>query len=181
MLRFHSDRKQVLECKVKVEGADLRDATARLVLQDEDVNRVFEGKIDVLGNCKIQLPPMDDFKNSTGKASMEVKVKDVIFEPLREEYVISKRQVRVEQVNIVDKSKQQLFTEKTSIPDKKMIKNLIEKFNKLPKQHKKALKEHVEFDYEPSAKVRAWARKRFHDLDTIQAKMVMYQVENILQ
>jgi len=143
MLRFHSDRKQVLECKVKVEGADLKDATARLVLQDEDVNRVFEGKIDVLGNCKIQLPPMDDFKNPTGKASMEVKVKDVIFEPLREEYVISKRQVRVEQVQVVEKSKQQIFHEKISIPDKKMIKKLIEKFNKLPKQHKATLKEHV--------------------------------------
>jgi len=181
MLRFHSDRKQVLECKIKIEGAELKDATARLVLQDEDVNRVFEGTIDVLGNCKIQLPPMDNFKNPKGKASMEVKVKDVVFEPLREEYLIEKRQVLVNEVKVVEKSKQQLFTENISIPDKKMVKNLIEKFNKLPKKHKKTLKEYVEFDYKPSAKVKAWAKKRFHDLDTIQAKMVMYQVENILQ
>ena len=181
MLRFHSDRKQIFECKIKVEGANLKEASARLVLQDENVNRTYDGKIDVLGKCQVALPPLDNFRNSKGKATVEVRVKDIIFERYRDEYLIEESQVVVNEVKVIGRTKQSLYNKKISAPDKRMVKQLLEKFNRLPKKHKRTLKEYVDFDYKPSRKVQFWAKKRFNDLDSIQAKMVMYEVENILQ
>lgn len=181
MLRFHSDRKQVFECKIKLEGANLKEASARLVLQDGNVNHIYEGKIDVLGKCQVQMPALYDFKKSKGKATVEIRVNDVVLEPYRDEYLIEQHQAVVSEAKVFEESKQQLFTKNISIPDKKLVGELIGKFNKLPKKHKKTLKEYVESEYKPSVKVRIWAKRRFNDINTIQAKMVMYQVENILQ
>jgi len=191
MLRFHSDRKQIFECKIKIEGADAKDSTARLVLQDGDTNRIYEGKVDVLGNCKIDIPALDGFKNSKGKATLEVRVNDVVFEPYKNDYLIVERQVRVDEVKVVEKptiirskklaKKQKLYSEEISMTDKEMINELLSKFNKLSKNHKRTLREYVELNYEPSKKVRSWAEKKFNNLDSIQAKMVMFEVEKIIQ
>jgi hypothetical protein len=192
MLRFHGDRKQVFECKIKIVGADAKDSTTRLVLQDGDTNRIYEGKVDVLGNCKIDIPALHGFENSKGKATLEVRVNDVIFEPYKNDYLIVERQVMVNEIKIVEKStspkavknvakKQKLYNKEISMTDKEMINELLSKFNKLSKEHKRTLRDYVEINYEPSKKVRSWAEKKFDNLDSIQAKMVMFEVEKIIQ
>lgn len=201
MLKFHSDKKQVFECKIKIEGAKLKETNVRLVLQDGNVNRIYEGKLDVLGNCAVHLPPLDNFSNSQGKATLEVRVNDIVFEPYRSDFNITKTQVVVNEVLVKDaevkevkpkvktkstikpKVKEEKSTRKKNISmtDKKMVKEMLVRFNKIPKKYKKALKEHIEFDYKPSVKVRNWAKERFNDLNALHIKVVMYQVENILK
>ena len=44
--KLYTDKKENFECKIYLEGASLTDATARLILENENVSLIFKGDID---------------------------------------------------------------------------------------------------------------------------------------
>ena len=46
MYKLYTDKTEIFECKVKIDGASLSNSQARLVIESEDLNLLFKGRID---------------------------------------------------------------------------------------------------------------------------------------
>ena len=114
--KLYTDKKEVFECKLHLEGASLNDSSARIVVESGDINFLFKGIIDSKGNCKV---PIKKFKglldeNSKGKMKLEVIAEGTLIEPWDSDFIIeTSKKVKVE----VKKQGTHL-TEKSSIQTK---------------------------------------------------------------
>ena len=57
--KLYTDKKEVFECKLHLEGASLNESTARILVETDDISFLFNGKIDKKGNCRV---PIKRFK-----------------------------------------------------------------------------------------------------------------------
>ena len=53
MYKLYTDKTEIFECKVKIDGASLSNSKARLIIESEDLNLLFNGRIDEHGNLGI--------------------------------------------------------------------------------------------------------------------------------
>ena len=53
--KLYTDKKEVFECKIFLEGASLNKASSRIVVETDSFNLMFEGTIDKDGNCKVPI------------------------------------------------------------------------------------------------------------------------------
>ncbi len=51
MYKLFTDKAELFECDIKLEGASLKDSQARLLIESEDLNLNFKGTIDSSGKC----------------------------------------------------------------------------------------------------------------------------------
>lgn len=181
MIKLFRNKEQVITCKVKVEGDNLSKTKIQLVLSDKEMKHVFEGKIDVLGNSLIEIPALINIKNMKGDAVIEVIVGKELFKPLKTTYEIIDKKVNISEIITKKVTKTGTFSLKATQEDKKIIKEMIKSFNSIGKKHKKFLREFVDGEYKPNQKTIKWATRIFNNISTIQAKMSMYEFENILQ
>ena len=47
---LYTDKQEIFECKITLEGASLKDASSRIVVNTPDLKLMFEGVIDNNGN-----------------------------------------------------------------------------------------------------------------------------------
>tara|TARA_R110000868_G_scaffold224494_1_gene476625 strand:- start:394 stop:948 length:555 start_codon:yes stop_codon:yes gene_type:complete len=112
MYTFYTDKQEVFECNLDLEGAKLIDSKARLVLESENYNLLFYGKINENGKCEI---PVKRLKNllsemDSGKVKLEVIAEDTYFQPWSDSYnVKTSKKVTVE---VVTKEAVKQITEK---------------------------------------------------------------------
>ena len=52
MYKLFTDKSELFECTIALEGASLTKSNARLVIETLDYSLLFKGKIDSNGNCK---------------------------------------------------------------------------------------------------------------------------------
>jgi hypothetical protein len=79
---FHRDAEEIFECKVTVEGGSSNNTIARLILKTDSWNVFFEGSVKKNGTCSIPLKKLSLFHDgTTGHASLEIAVDDVVFVP----------------------------------------------------------------------------------------------------
>lgn len=90
MYTLYTDKSEDFKCKISVEGSKISDTTARLVIENEDVNLLLVGKIDSDGNCTVPIKKMKTYlpEGSTGKIKLEVISEDTFFSPWEDDYVI---------------------------------------------------------------------------------------------
>jgi hypothetical protein len=200
MLKLYKDRKQLFECKIKIENAKLNNARARLMLSGPQMDYALVGRVDAMGNCVVEIPPLRMFDHKEGSAVLEVMVDGGYFEPLKTDYKVVTRKVTVENVTLTNKA-YQVKVEAEEVPktptkkplkeqsykylkdgcdkdDVKIIKGILDSYNKLNKQDKTVLKEHIELNYKPSKKTFSWAQKVFKNPKSTTANMVMYKIDN---
>ena len=71
-LILYKDKTKIFEADIKVEGAKLTNTKARLLLKfTNDIIALYEGTINVLGECKIEIPPIK-YADGAGEAILEV-------------------------------------------------------------------------------------------------------------
>ena len=204
MLTLYKDRKSLFECKVKVENANLSNATARLVLSGVQMDYVFKGNLDAMGNFSAEIPPLHIIDKKRGTAVLEVMVDGGYFEPYKTEYKLVSKEVTVENVNVIVKDVTQdikveavkavkekkivektnkigskIFKSNTSLKDIKTAKHIIETIGKLDEKHKKTLKEYVQYKYNPSKESLNWAKNVFKNPTSNISKLVMYKLDNV--
>lgn len=181
MLKFYSHKNSIFECKVKLEGTSYKEAVPRLVLREGNVSHTFDGKINSIGQCIVNVPPLTEVKNTKGEAVLEIRLGDVVFEPYKTKYEVVKQNIVVSEAKIADKKrkkkKQGIFVENINKTDKAIAFQLIETYKKLDDKNKKTIKEHVEFKYTPSSEVKKWAKNVFTNTDTLSARIAMYEME----
>ena len=89
MYTLYSDKKNIFECDIQLEGASLSQAFARVIIEGDDLNLVFNGTITKDGNCKIEMPKLKILEGS-GNMKLEVIADDMYFNPWESDYELKK-------------------------------------------------------------------------------------------
>lgn len=82
MTTFYTDKSKLFSCLLEVDGAPLSEASARLILEVNGREFIFDCTIDNLGNCTVTIPPLVSYNVlGIGTMTLEVEVEDVLFVP----------------------------------------------------------------------------------------------------
>jgi len=89
MYTLYSDKNNIFECDIQLEGASLSQAFARVIVESKGVNLVFNGEINSTGNCRINLPKLNILKEG-GEMKLEVIADDMYFNPWNSPFELKK-------------------------------------------------------------------------------------------
>ena len=85
MYKLFTDKTELFECNIKLEGASLKKSHARLLIESEseDIALVFKGTITTDGKCKIPVKKLKGLlpENTGGNIKLEVIAEDTYFTP----------------------------------------------------------------------------------------------------
>ena len=99
MYKLFTDKAELFECDIKIEGSSLSKSTARLVVETSDYSLMFNGKIDTSGKCTIPIKKLKGLidESSKGNIRLEVIAEDTYFVPWKSEFEIeASKKVTVE-------------------------------------------------------------------------------------
>ena len=127
MLKLYTDKKELFECNVALEGVDIKDSKIRAILKFDDKNLMIEGKIKSGGKGEIIFPKLKGLteEGQKGKMELEVIAEDAYFQPYEEDFQVKvSKKVTVE---VVDKKEQkpQIVVERIT-PETELMKMLKE-------------------------------------------------------
>jgi len=89
MYTLYSDKNNIFECDIQLEGASLSQAFARVIVEGENLNLVFNGNINNEGNCRIEMPKLNMLKEG-GEMKLEVIADDMYFNPWNSNFELKK-------------------------------------------------------------------------------------------
>tara|TARA_R110001583_G_scaffold40788_9_gene130179 strand:+ start:2211 stop:2774 length:564 start_codon:yes stop_codon:yes gene_type:complete len=99
MYKLFTDKTELFECDIKVEGTSLSKSKARLVVETSDYSLMFNGSIDSNGKCKVPIRKLKGLidESSSGNIRLEVIAEDTFFTPWESNFEIQKsKKVTVE-------------------------------------------------------------------------------------
>ena len=99
MYKLYTDKSELFECDIKIEGAQLSNSTARLVVETNDYSLMFNGKINSTGKCEIPIRKLKGLidESTTGNIRLEVIAEDTYFTPWKSDFAIeASKKVTVE-------------------------------------------------------------------------------------
>jgi hypothetical protein len=98
MYKLLKDKNNEFQCEIKLEGASINSAKARLFLEADGAEYSFNGEIE--GNkCTIAMGKLSKFTNllENGKIRLEVLADDTLFVPYESDYILEQeKKVTVE-------------------------------------------------------------------------------------
>ena len=134
MYTLYSDKNNIFECDIQLEGASLSQAFARVIVEGNDLNLVFNGNINNDGNCRIEMPKLNMLKEG-GEMKLEIIADDMYFNPWNSDFELKKSknitvEVKQPKDNIIKENKakvrvninQQKPISKKQVKSKKTIK-----------------------------------------------------------
>ena len=134
--KLYTDKQETFECDLFLEGADLKNSSARILVETKDLTLLFPGTITKDGNCKGPIKKLKGLldENTTGDIKLEVIAEDTLIEPWQSNFVVStSKKVTVE---VKSQSNKKPIKEVSSKPQVK-IKNV--------KNHSNPINQIVEF------------------------------------
>ena len=99
MYKLFTDKPELFECDIKLEGASLSKSSARLVVETSDYSLLFKGEIKSNGKCKIPIRKLKGLidENTTGNIRLEVIAEDTFFTPWESDFEVdASKKVTVE-------------------------------------------------------------------------------------
>ncbi len=90
MYKLFTDKAEIFECDITIEGASLSSSTARLVVETNDYSLMFNGSISSDGRCKVPIRKLKGLidENSSGNVRLEVIAEDTYFTPWKSNFQI---------------------------------------------------------------------------------------------
>jgi len=90
MYKLFTDKTELFECNIKLQGAQLKNSQARIIVETEDLALLFKGKIDSNGKCTIPIKKLKGLLegSSKGEIKLEVIADDTFFTPWKSEFVV---------------------------------------------------------------------------------------------
>ena len=128
MYKLYTDKQETFECDLFLEGADLKESSARIVVESKDLTLMFKGTIDKNGNCKVPIKKLKGLmsENTTGDIKLEVIAEDTLIEPWQSDFMVhTAKKVTVE----VKSQKEKKSQIKESTKPQIKIKNVKNDFN----------------------------------------------------
>ena len=99
MYKLFTDKSELFECDIKLEGASLSKSSARLVVETSDYSLLFNGEINSNGKCEIPIRKLKGLidENTTGNIRLEVIAEDTFFTPWESDFEVdASKKVTVE-------------------------------------------------------------------------------------
>ena len=106
MYKLFTDKSELFECDIKIEGTSLSKSTARIIVETSDYSLMFNGKISSDGKCTIPIKKLKGLidESSKGNMRLEVIAEDTYFVPWKSEFEIqASKSVTVEVKSQSDK------------------------------------------------------------------------------
>ena len=130
MYKLFTDKSELFECDIKLEGASLSKSKARLVVDTSDYSLLFKGDINSSGKCEIPIRKLKGLidENTTGNIRLEVIAEDTFFTPWESDFEVDASK----KVTVEVKSQQ---TKKPILETKVRVKVKNEKPTITEKQH----------------------------------------------
>ena len=126
--KLYTDKQETFECDLFLEGADLKESSARILVETKDLTLLFPGKINEDGNCKVPIKKLKGLlgEDTTGNIKLEVIAEDTLIEPWQSEFVVeTSKKVTVEVKGQEDKKPIKEVSDKPQVK----IKNIKNNFN----------------------------------------------------
>ena len=99
MYKLFTDKSELFECDIKLQGASLKKSKARLVIETSDYSLMFNGSISKGGKCEIPIKKLKGLidEDTTGNIRLEVIAEDTFFTPWESEFEVeTSKKVTVE-------------------------------------------------------------------------------------
>jgi hypothetical protein len=99
MYKLFTDKTEIFECDIKIEGTSLSNSSARLVIETKDYSLLFKGTINESGKCEIPIKKLKGLidENSQGTIKLEVIAEDTFFTPWESDFQVqASKKVTVE-------------------------------------------------------------------------------------
>ena len=90
MYKLYTDKNEMFECDISLSGASLKDATARLVVETDNISLLYKGTIGSKGNCKVPVHKLRGLLDESvkGKIKLEVIAEDTYFVPWESDFAV---------------------------------------------------------------------------------------------
>ena len=99
MYKLFTDKSELFECDIKLQGASLKKSKARLVVETPDYSLMFNGSISKGGKCEIPIRKLKGLidEDTTGNIRLEVIAEDTFFTPWESDFEVeTSKKVTVE-------------------------------------------------------------------------------------
>ena len=135
MYKLFTDKSELFECDIKLEGASLSKSKARLVVETTDYSLMFDGTISKGGKCEIPIRKLNGLidEDTSGNIRLEVIAEDTFFTPCESDFEVdASKKVTVEVKSqttkkpiVETKVRVKVKDEKPKITEKEHVINLI--------------------------------------------------------
>jgi len=138
MYNVFVDKPTTFECEVQVKNATLKDSIVRLILESENVNLVFNGKVEN-NKCIIPIKRLKGIleENTKGTARLEVIVEDTYFSPWKDNFDVTEHtsvKVRVDEQKSSSNNKPSVKVKSPVITNTTAVKKSIKEEITIPKK-----------------------------------------------
>ena len=99
MYKLFTDKTELFECSISLQGASLKKSKARLVVETPEYSLLFNGTISKSGKCEIPIRKLKGLidENTSGNIRLEVIAEDTFFTPWKSEFEVdTSKKVTVE-------------------------------------------------------------------------------------
>ena len=99
MYKLFTDKTELFECDIKLQGASLNKSKARLVVETPEYSLLFKGTINSKGKCEIPIRKLKGLidENTKGNIRLEVIAEDTYFTPWESDFEVeTSKKVTVE-------------------------------------------------------------------------------------
>ena len=99
MYKLFTDKSELFECNISLQGASLKKSKARLVVETQDYSLLFNGNISKSGKCEIPIKKLKGLidEDTTGNIRLEVIAEDTFFTPWESDFEVeTSKKVTVE-------------------------------------------------------------------------------------
>ena len=90
MYKLFTDKAELFECNISLQGASLKKSKARLVVETQDYSLLFNGTISKGGKCEIPIKKLKGLidENTSGNIRLEVIAEDTFFTPWESDFEV---------------------------------------------------------------------------------------------
>ena len=99
MYKLFTDKTELFECNISLQGASLKKSKARLVVETQDYSLLFNGSINSNGKCEIPIKKLKGLidEDTSGNIRLEVIAEDTFFTPWQSDFEVeTSKKVTVE-------------------------------------------------------------------------------------
>ena len=99
MYKLFTDKTELFECSISLEGASLKKSKARLVIETKEYSLLFKGTISNSGKCEIPIRKLKGLidESTVGNIRLEVIAEDTFFTPWESDFEVdTSKKVTVE-------------------------------------------------------------------------------------
>ena len=127
-LKLYTDKSEIFECNVSLEGASIKNSKLSAILKFDDKNLMVEGKINSNGKGKIVFPKLKNISEDgeVGKMQLEVIAEDAYFQPYEETFKVETSKKATVEVLNKKSLKPKIVVEKIT-PEKELLNLLKER------------------------------------------------------